>query len=71
LWHGALAVDKPQNGLGLHRSCIFGKAPWAVSSLFGDLPKAAQTCLIRHEFAMTNRPARKTPAEAPPREKLT
>ncbi len=46
LLHGALAVDKPRTGSGLPYT--LGMVGIACSSLFGDLPKTAQTCLIRH-----------------------
>jgi glycolate oxidase len=52
LWHGTLALDKPRNALRV--SPAF--SGWLTSlphAPFGDLPKAIQTCLIRHDKSIS------------------
>jgi hypothetical protein len=46
LLHGAREMDKPGNASGLHR---FDPLFRLRLPAFGDLSKAAQTCLIRHD----------------------
>ena len=73
LWHRAPAVDKPRNGFRnffdcylcfVGRSLCNGDCWHSRSSLFGELPKAAQTCLIRHEKSASTK-ARVAPRRPP------